>query len=165
MGYHANENCNLFLMFKCDKNIQKLHIYSLSTSGGKNWACFRSTGSGFRDMGQFLKSPYLGMKLGHWPKCQKLYIYFLNYPRVPSFTPVCSTVDHFQDIVNFVFPIGHNVKFQSFLKHFNFEISEFQEANFVRTVTWNIQKRFRLKRIKTVRWVAFWNFHPHRVPC
>ncbi len=47
---------------------------------GSNWAYFHWTGSGFRDMGQFSKLPYLGMKLGHWPKCQKLLIY-------PLFTP------------------------------------------------------------------------------
>ncbi len=33
---------------------------------------FCSTGSGFRATGRFSKLPYLGMKLGHWPKCQKL---------------------------------------------------------------------------------------------
>ena len=36
---------------------------------------FRSTGSGFRDTGPFSKLPYLGMKLGHWPKFQKLHKY------------------------------------------------------------------------------------------
>ena len=39
-------------------------------------AYFRSTGSGFHDMGRFSKLPYLGMKLGHWPKFQKLHIYY-----------------------------------------------------------------------------------------
>ncbi len=33
--------------------------------GGENWAYFRSTGSGFQDMGRFSQLPYLGMKLGH----------------------------------------------------------------------------------------------------
>ncbi len=31
-----------------------------------------STGSGFRETGRFSKLPYLGMKLGKWPKFQKL---------------------------------------------------------------------------------------------
>ncbi len=44
------------------------HIYTLSTAGGRNWAYMRSTGISFRDMEQFSKSPYLGMKIGHWPK-------------------------------------------------------------------------------------------------
>ncbi len=34
--------------------------------------------SGFWDVGRFSKLPYLGMKLGHWPKSQKLHIYSLS---------------------------------------------------------------------------------------
>ena len=37
--------------------------------------------SGFRDTGRFSKLPYLGMKLDHWPKCQKLHIYLLSTPK------------------------------------------------------------------------------------
>ncbi len=44
---------------------QKLHIYSLSTSGDWNWAYVCSTGSGFTDRRRLWKLPYLGMKLGH----------------------------------------------------------------------------------------------------
>ncbi len=64
---------------------------SLSTPGGRNRACFCSTGSGFRGTDRFSKLPYLRMKLGHWPKFQKLHVYFLflNYPRVPHFTLFC----------------------------------------------------------------------------
>ena len=49
---------------------------------GWNWACFRSTGSGFWDTGWFSKLPYLGMKTGIW-KSEKV-------PEVaygPSFYP------------------------------------------------------------------------------
>ena len=49
---------------KCPK-FQKLHIYPLSTTGGRNWAYFRSMDCGFQDMDRFSKLPYLGMKLGH----------------------------------------------------------------------------------------------------
>ncbi len=59
---------------------QKLQIYPLSTTRGRNWAYIRSTGSGFQDTGLFSKLPYLGMKLGHWPKFQNLHI--------PSFYPI-----------------------------------------------------------------------------
>ncbi len=45
---------------------------------GRNGGYFRSRSSGFRDMGRFTKLPYLGMKFGHWPKCQKLAIYLLS---------------------------------------------------------------------------------------
>ena len=58
---------------------QNLHIYSLSTQG-RNWADFRSTGSGFRDMDWFLNLPYLGMKLGQWPKSHMLHIYLFSPP-------------------------------------------------------------------------------------
>ncbi len=34
----------------------------------------------FRDTGQFSKLPYLGMKLGKWPKFLKLHIYPLSTP-------------------------------------------------------------------------------------
>ncbi len=41
----------------------------------------------------------------------------------------------------FHFPIGYNVKFQSFLQTFKFEISKAQWVTFVRIVTRNIQKK------------------------
>ena len=58
----------------------KLHIHSLSTPRGQNWAYFRSTGSGSRDMGQFSKLPCLAMKLGHWQKFQQFHIYSSFHP-------------------------------------------------------------------------------------
>ena len=36
--------------------------------------------NGFRDTGRFSKLPYLGMKLSHWPKFQKMHIYTLSTP-------------------------------------------------------------------------------------
>ncbi len=64
---------------------QKLPIYPLSTSGGggcPKLSYFRSMSSSFRDMGRFSKWPYLGMKVGYWPKCQKSHILceFLSTP-------------------------------------------------------------------------------------
>ena len=47
----------------------------------QNWAYFCSIGSGCRDKRRLLKLPYLGMKLGHWPKCQKSHQYPLSTPR------------------------------------------------------------------------------------
>ncbi len=41
--------------------VQKLHIHSLSTLGGRNWAYFCSKGSDFRDTGRISKLIYLGM--------------------------------------------------------------------------------------------------------
>ncbi len=38
------------------------------------------------------------MKLGNWPKFQKLHIYKLNSSRVPNFTLFCSTIARFADI-------------------------------------------------------------------
>ena len=63
---------------------QKLHIYTLSTPGGQNWAYFASMDSSFWDTSRFSKLPYLDMKFGHWPKFHKLHKYSLNYPRPKS---------------------------------------------------------------------------------
>ncbi len=37
---------------------------------------------------EIFKLPCFGMKLGYWPKFQKLHIYPLNYPRSPKFHSV-----------------------------------------------------------------------------
>ncbi len=71
--------------------------------GSLNWAYFCTTISGFRDKGQFSQLPYLGMKLGKWPKFQKLHVYRLNYSRVPNFTPICSMIARFPDNWGFWF--------------------------------------------------------------
>ncbi len=73
------QNCHIWA-WKWPEKFQKLHIYSLSTIRGQNWAYFCSAGSSFWDKGRFSKLPYLGMKLGHWPKFQNLHIYFLSTP-------------------------------------------------------------------------------------
>ncbi len=62
------------------KKCRKLHMDHLSTPGGRNWAYFCSTGSGFRDTGRFSKLPYLGMKPGIWKKCRKLHMDLLSTP-------------------------------------------------------------------------------------
>ncbi len=59
---------------------QVAHIHSFYPSGEGDWAYFLATGSGFRDMTRFSKLPYLGMKLGHLSKFQKLQIYSLPPP-------------------------------------------------------------------------------------
>ena len=57
------------------------HMFSIYPRGSKlslfSRYSFCSTGSGFRDTGRFSKLPSLGMKLGKWPKFQKLHIYFV----------------------------------------------------------------------------------------
>ncbi len=53
-----------------EKMCQKFHMDPLSTSRGRNWAHFRSAGSGFR----ISKLPYWSMKNGIWKKCQKLHM-------------------------------------------------------------------------------------------
>ena len=79
----------------------KLHIYALSTPGRRNWADIRSTGSGFRDTERFLKLPYLGMKPGEWPKCQKLNIYPISTPWGRNWAYFSSTRSGFQDMGRF----------------------------------------------------------------
>ena len=53
---------------------------ALSSNGVKMKLNFRSTGSGFWDTHPFSNLPYLGMKLGHWQKFQKLHVLSF-YPR------------------------------------------------------------------------------------
>ena len=97
---------------------QKLHIYPLSTPGGRNWAYFCSTGSGFWDTGQFSKLPFLGMKLGKWPKFQKFHIYPLSTPRGRNWAYFCSMGSGFWDTGQFSklpylgMKLGHWPKFQ-----------------------------------------------------
>ncbi len=74
--------------------------------GGRNWAYFCSTGSGFRDTGWFSKLPYLGQSARSSTYTLFLpHIYFLTYmyPWVPNFTPFSSAAAHFQDIGSFAF--------------------------------------------------------------
>ena len=73
------------------------HICSLTTPRGWNWAYFCSTDSGFQDTGQFSKLPYLGMKLGKWPKFQKLHMYALSTPGGQNWAHICSMGSGFWD--------------------------------------------------------------------
>ena len=73
----------------------------LSTPGGRNWAYFGFTGSGFWDTGRFSKFPYLGMKPDHWPKCRKLHIYPLSTPRGRNWAYFRSTGSGFRDMSRF----------------------------------------------------------------
>ena len=53
-----------------------VHTLSFYTRGWRNRAYYRSMGSGFQDMDQFSKLPFLiGHETWHWPKRQKLHIY------------------------------------------------------------------------------------------
>ena len=72
-----------------------------STPVGQNWASFCSTGSGFWDMCRFSKLPCLGMKVGHWPKFQKLHLYSLSNPRVRNCAYFHSTCSGFRDTGRF----------------------------------------------------------------
>ena len=80
----------------------KLHIQSLSTPRGWNWAYFRSTGNGFRNTGHFSKLPYLGIKLGNWPKFQKFHIYSdSSYPMGSKLSLFLLHGQRFWDTVQF----------------------------------------------------------------
>ena len=67
---------------------QRLHMYTLLTTWGRNWAYFRSTDSGFRDTGRFSKLIYLGIKLGLRPKFQKLHIHMYAFWKFHSYVPL-----------------------------------------------------------------------------
>ncbi len=94
------QNCHIYLGMKLGKLVAKVPhtlVYSRSTPGGQNWSYFCFMGSGFRYTGQVLKLPYLGMKLGHWPKFQKLHTYSLSTLGSRNWVYFCSTGSCFQD--------------------------------------------------------------------
>ena len=78
------------------------HILSFYPPGNQNWAYFHSTGSGFRDTGRFSRLPYFGMKLGKWPKFQKLHIYSLSTVEGQNWAYFCSTGSGFRDTANYL---------------------------------------------------------------
>ena len=75
------ENCHIWAWnLAIGLNARSCTYTIFLAQAGQNWAHFRYPGSGFRDKGQFWKLPYFRMKLGHWPKFQKLHIYSLPTP-------------------------------------------------------------------------------------
>ncbi len=74
-------------------HLPKFHIYSLSR--GSKLSLLLLYGQWFP---RFSKLPYLRMKLGHWPKCQKLHIYPLSTPWGQNSAYFCSTGSGFWDI-------------------------------------------------------------------
>ena len=94
-------------------------IYSLSTPpphrGGEIKLIFALRAAVSKIRADF-QLPYLAMKLGHWPKFQKLHILYLNYPRIPNFTLVALRLAISKILAILHFPFRHNVKFQSFIK-------------------------------------------------
>ncbi len=62
---------------------------------------FALRGSGLRDTGQCSNLPYLDMKLGKWPKFQKLHIYPLSTPGGQNWAYFCSTGSVFWDMGQF----------------------------------------------------------------
>ena len=72
-----------------------------STPWGRNWAYFRSMGSGFRDTDGFSKFAFKGMTLSYWPQFQKsrifppstpwgskLSLFLLYRQRFPRYKPI-----------------------------------------------------------------------------
>ncbi len=101
------------------QKFQKWHVYCLSIRGSKlsllALYCQR-----FLRYRPIFKIAILGMKL----KFQKFHIYSWNYPPSPTFHSVFALrLASSKILAIFHFPIGHNVKFQSFLKNLEFEIS------------------------------------------
>ncbi len=74
--------------------------YSLSNPWVKIELSFTLAAAGFWETGRFSKLPYLGMKLGHWPKCHKLRIYSLSTPGGQNwaYRYFCSTGSDFWDM-------------------------------------------------------------------
>ncbi len=72
----------------------------------RHWVYFRSMDSGFWHTGRFSNLSYLGMKLGHWPKCQKLHLYSLCTPWGQNWAYFYSTDSSFRDTGDFAI-FGH----------------------------------------------------------
>ncbi len=60
---------------------QKLHIYYPSTPGGRNWACFHSTASGFRDTGPIFKIAIFGHETWRLAKVPEVAHVLSFYPK------------------------------------------------------------------------------------
>ena len=148
--------------------IRHIHVHVTTTPDSQMSLCFALWPASF----ELIVRPFwdkCAQKPPKWPWTLKgqgcpIYIYMLEVPPSPKFHCFALRLAVSEILAIFHVSIGHNVKFQDFFFKFKFEISNFQEATFVWIVTWNIQKKFGWKRIKTVG-VAFWNFHSHRVPC
>ncbi len=81
-----SQNCHIWTWnLESGQSARSCTCTLFSTPRGWNEAYFCSMDSGFRDTGNFSKLSYLGMKLGKWPKFQKLHIYNLKWSWVPKF--------------------------------------------------------------------------------
>ncbi len=72
-------------------------------------------GSGFQDTGRFSHLPKFGMKLGHWPKFQKLHIHSLSTPGSRNWLYFRPTGSGFQDtgqLPHLGMKLGHWPMFQ-----------------------------------------------------
>ncbi len=78
------------------------HVHSFYPKGLK-LRLFYLYGQWFPRYWAIFKIVIFGMKLGKWPKFQKLHVYNLDYSRVPNFTPFCSTIAPFPDTWGFWF--------------------------------------------------------------
>ncbi len=96
------ENLHASFGIKERRSFVKLHIPVHSFyPKGLTLSFFPSTGSHFQDTGRFSKLAYLGMKLVHWKKFQKLYIHSLFTPRGRNWAYLRSTGSGFRDIDQF----------------------------------------------------------------
>ncbi len=72
------QNCHIWAWNLAVAKVPEVaHISSFYPRGAK-LGLFLLYGQRFRHKGRFSKLPYLGMKLGKWPKFQKLHIYPLS---------------------------------------------------------------------------------------
>ncbi len=98
------QNCYIWAWNLASSKSSRSHTYTC-TIFLPQWVeielIFYSTDSGFRDIGRFSKLPYLGMKLGHQPKFQKLHIYPLSTPRGQNWAYFSSTGSGFRDTGQF----------------------------------------------------------------
>ncbi len=113
------QNCHIWAWnLAIDQSARSCTYTLFLPQGRRNWAYFHSTVSGFRDVGQFWKLPYLVMNLGQ----EVAHILPKQPPPSPeSQISLCFAlrlpISKIMAVLHF--PIGHHVKFQSFFLKFN----------------------------------------------
>ena len=113
------QNCHIWAGNLAIGQSSRSSTYTLLLpQGDLNWAYFHSTPSGSRDKGQFSKLQYLGMKLGHWPKFQKLHIYCLY---TPVGLKLGTLIAYFSRYGRFSMKLGNWPKFQKL--HIQYTVS------------------------------------------
>ncbi len=110
--------------FRSCTKCQKLHIYSLSPQGVEIELIFALRAAVSEIHADFQNSHIWAWNLAICQSSRNCTYIAYSTPRVPNFTPFCSTAGHFQDWLFFILPLATVLNFNLFTKK-KFEISKF----------------------------------------